>query len=118
MNKNSIIKLTMASVIFLGAASANATSFWKIGRITQTLTDHHYGQCMVHLDVPIGNGCPANGWVSLDCKGTFYPKGEGDRKFSTALAASFANKKVGVYVDNTKKHNSYCVARRVDVYMK
>jgi hypothetical protein len=103
--------------MFLIPVSVDATTFWVYGKITRTLVDNSYGGCMVLLDKSIANGCPSEGWVSLDCKNTFYPAGQGDRKFNTALVAAMSGKSVSIVVDNTKKHDGYCVGGRVDVNM-
>jgi len=51
--------------------------------------------------------------VSLDCNDSYY-KGE-DRKYSSAIVAKTTKKPVWLYIDTTKKHNGYCVARRLDI---
>lgn len=99
-------------LLALLSTNANAASFWKTGTITRTLSDHYYGGCMIYLSVAIENGCPSK-WVSLDCDDKYF-KG-GDRKFASALLAKTTKSTVSVYIDNTKKHNSYCVARRIDI---
>ena len=115
MFKNMLTRSILLLLMFFISMNASATLFWATGKIDRTLADTSYGGCMVHLDVIIANGCPANGWVSLDCKNTYYPAGEGDRKFNTALAAAIAGKTVSVYINNTQKHDGYCVAKRIDI---
>jgi len=115
MLNNKIIKSMLLVLVIVLSAPSNAASFWRTGKVTRTLSDIAYGQCMVHLDVSVANGCPSSGWVSLDCVGTFAVKEIGERNYATALAASMASKKISVYIDNAKKHNGYCVARRVDM---
>ena len=92
-----------------------AGNFWKTGNITRTMSDAKYGGCMIQLDVDIGTGCPENGWVSLDCDGKYFGQEQGRRHFASALIAATLGKKVTLYIDNTKKHDNYCVARRLDV---
>lgn len=101
-------------LVFCLTSTASATNFWKTGKITRILTDSEaFGGCMVHITDNIGNGCPNNGWVSLDCTNTFYT--DSNKKLAIALTAYSLDKKVSVFIDNTKKHSGYCLARRVDL---
>ena len=99
----------------LSMSSALAGGFWTTGKVTRTLTDQYYGGCMIALDVPINNGWPNSGWVSLDCQGKYMSKENAERAYGTAVSAIAMNKKVSVYVHNHQKHNNFCVARRVDM---
>ena len=99
----------------LAAVQAEAAEFWRTGNITRVLTDRFYGGCMINLSVFIENGCPIAGWVSLDCEDKYSPPGTGNRMYAMALTAFSLNKRVSVLVNNTEKHNGYCVARRVDM---
>ncbi len=109
------IKYALIGTMFVTSFQSSAAIISREGNILRTLTGQYYGQCMALLDVSISSGCPSSGWVSLDCKGSFYSKDEADKKYSTVLAAALAKKRVLVVIDNTKKHNGYCVARRVDL---
>ena len=71
---------------------------------------------MVAISTIIGNGCPGNGWLSLDCHDVYYAAGSGNRKYATVLTAYALNKRISVKLDNTKKHNGYCVAERLDMH--
>ena len=108
---------TLAIVVLITcSSSALATSFWKTGTIVRVLTDKTlYGGCMIQLSSNIGNGCPDNGWVSLDCKGIYSEPSDGKRAYVTALLAFQMGKQVSVFVNNEEKNNDYCVARRVDI---
>ena len=114
--KKGITKLLSVAVLFMFFSSnVNAINFWKTGTIKRILTEGmYYSGCMVYLSVPIDNDCPSR-WVSLDCQGKFYDKELGAQKLSNAIAAAHSGKTVSILVDNTKKANGYCVARRVDV---
>ena len=111
-------KLVMVFIsVFLIASTipANAAEFWRVGKITKTLSQGSgYGGCMIEITAPIGNGCPGR-WVSLDCDGLFYPESAGKRSYASATVAASTDKLVSVRVDNTKKHNGYCVSKRLDV---
>jgi hypothetical protein len=110
------IKLVSALSLVLISMPVLSAEFSVSGKITRTLSSgNQFGGCMVQLSVPINNGCPASGWVSLDCNGGFFPGGNGDRSYTSALAAFSLHKTVTVRVDNTKKYDTFCVASRIDV---
>ena len=110
------LKLIGLSLLLLGTfSSVSAAKFCRSGTVTRVLVDSEkFGGCMVMLSTNIGNGCPANGWVSLDCTNTYYT--DGKNKYAMALTALSLNKSVSVLVDNTKKHDGYCVAQRIDIF--
>ena len=110
------LKLIGVGLLLLGTfSSVSADKFYKSGTITRVLVDStSFGGCMVKLSTPINNGCPASGWVSLDCTNTYYT--DGKNKYAMALTALSLNKSITVRVDNELKHNTYCVAQRVDIY--
>ncbi len=117
MNKMKL-KIVATSILLLATAlPVSADLFYRTGTIEKVLTSEPdiYGGCMVKLDINIENGCPASGWVSLDCANTYYSDAGSKRKYATALTALAANKMVSVKVDNMKKHGGYCVALRVDI---
>ena len=89
------------------------------GNVDRTLVagDGRWGGCMVYLDVKINTvlpSCPSN-WVSFSCTGNFTTKDAANRMFDSAMMAKALGKSVKVIVDDTKKHNGYCYAWRVDV---
>jgi hypothetical protein len=109
-------------VIFIGmvflasTASVNAEVFARVGKVLRTLSSStSYGGCMVYLSTPIGGSCPNNGWVALDCKGTYSTEGTADRNYASAVVAASLGKPVMVHIDTTKKHSTYCVATRLDI---
>lgn len=107
--------LTMIFLLLL-SAYASAAEFKQTGKITRILShDTKYNGCMIHLDRKMGNGCPNNGWVSLDCNAQFLSASTGERNYATALLAASLDKQISVYVDTTKRvTNNYCVATRID----
>jgi len=106
------------SIVMLGLTqTASAGEFFRAGKITRVITaSNNFGNCMVLLDSSISNGCPSSGWVSLDCKGVYFPTVIGKRKYAAALTAFTLKSKVLLKVDNTKKHDGYCVASRIDIF--
>jgi len=82
---------------------------------TMVLSDGTFGGCMALLSMPIGTGCATN-WVSFSCSGVFTDKDRAYRMLDQAQMAYVTGKKVTVYADNTKLHNTYCFAQRVTVH--
>jgi len=111
------IKIIGISLLALGlSSSVFATDFSRTGTVKRMLIDSKiYGGCMIQITANIGNGCPNGGWVSLDCNNTYYSATDSKNKYATALTAFALDKTVSLTIDNTKKHNGFCVARRVGI---
>lgn len=102
-------------VMLFVTTPASAVVFTSQGKVVRTLSDsENYGQCMVKMDSNINNGCPTR-WLSLDCKGTYVGTEAGERNYATALMAASLGKTISMQVDNNKKHDNYCVVKRLDV---
>lgn len=113
--RNVFLSAAVAGVV-LASASAHSALFWKTGEISRTLThSDSFGGCMIQLTESIGNGCPDNGWVSLDCEGETIDSEDGKRAYATSLVALTLNKTLSVQIDNTLKVDGYCVAKRIDI---
>ena len=74
---------------------------------------------MVYLDVLISSAnatlnCPSN-WVTFSCSGTYNPKDIAYRKVDLAQMAKATGRPVTVLIDDTKKHNGFCYAWRLDI---
>ncbi len=110
------LKVVAISSILLGLSNtAFSAEFWRTGTVIRILSDSkYYGGCMVNISSNIANGCPNNGWVSLDCSETFY-QGQSKNNMAIVLTALATNKRLSLKVDNSKKHDGYCIARRVDI---
>ena len=73
---------------------------------------------MVLVDQPlrdVGLDCPSS-WVSFSCTGDFATKDSASRSFDMAQIALLTGATVHLRVDDTKKHNQYCFASRIDLY--
>ena len=80
-----------------------------------------FGGCMVQMPSgkrphDAGFACPTDGWVTIDCKAQ-HPdtesKADATSVFSSAQLAFVTEAPIRLVVDDTKKINGYCVARRV-----
>lgn len=114
--------LILTPVLFtLIPLNANAAKEWiNEVNITRTLSDIAYGGCMIQVDQHVSSvlpNCPASGWVSLDCDAVYQTQSQANTAWTSALFAYGLNRKVSLYIDDQKKHNSYCVARRIDVLL-
>lgn len=120
MNRNLVCAITLGFALSsLNAGSVGADTGWVTGaRVTITLVDAsgNYGGCMALLDKNPKSVLPAcgNNWVSFSCTGTYAPKDLAYRMFDTAQLALVTNKTVAVLFDDTKLHNAYCYASRID----
>ena len=105
------------SLMMAAAGSAVGAEADLFGVVTRTLIDgRFYGGCMAKI-VPgpetIGIECSPE-YVTFSCSGDFNTKEVGNRKFSGAQLSLVSQGRVSVRVDDTKKHNGYCYARRLD----
>ena len=93
-----------------------ATDNWN-ATVDRILTDsENFGQCMA-VTTPSaadrGLDCAAY-WVTFSCDGTFNSKSIGATKYSSAQLAYVTDGRINVTVDDTRKHNGYCFAQRID----
>ena len=110
----------VAGLMALGAGVASAEIVLIRGvNVIETLSAAgNYGDCMAGLNKQLSeyiSGCPGN-WVTLSCDGTYNSKDAGQRKFESAQLALALGYRASVYVDNTKKHNGFCYAQRMEIY--
>ena len=115
--KHIILLLTALSVAY-APSSHTATAKVK-GLVTKTLIadEGRWGGCMVRVDTvlaDLGLDCPSQ-WVSFSCSGIFTEKDVAYRMFDQAQMAFAMERKVEIYVDDTKKHNDYCYGNRINV---
>jgi hypothetical protein len=114
--KRLIAALVLASCAMPTLANIATISGATIQRTL--LQEGSVGGCMILLDKSIkdaGLDCPASNWVSLDCDGAYASKASAQRILDSAQLAFALNKRVFMKVDDSKKHNGYCVATRIDL---
>lgn len=104
----------LALITLAGPPAWSGTVFYET-EVERVLVDSvYYGGCMAFLKEAPSNGC--HHWVTFSCAGDFNEQVFGFRKLDQAQLALAAGKRVRVIVDDSKKHNGYCFARRIDVY--
>ena len=104
--------------VSLLAVSASAAVERVEGKAVRTLTtgDGRFGGCMVQLEESLTDaGLNCTNWVTFSCTGVHTSKDEGFRMFESAQMAFALDKTIVLEVDDSKKHNGHCYARRVDV---
>ncbi len=77
-----------------------------------------FGGCMAKTSIDPQTTlptCKAN-WVTFSCNGQFNPKDVGHLKLDQAQLAMVLNKQTRIEITDTKKHNGYCFATRIDVF--
>lgn len=110
----------LGSALLLFSAVAAEAAVERIeGKAVRTLTtgDGRFGGCMVQLNKRLedaGLNCPGT-WVTFSCTGVHTSKEDGSRMFESAQIAFSLDKTIVVEVNDEKKHNGHCYARRVDI---
>jgi hypothetical protein len=99
------------------AGSALAANRYYEATVTRTAVhESNFGVCMAKVSPsPSDEGlnCKPD-WVSFSCSGDFNSKEIGQQKLSAAQLALMTGDLVKINVDDTRKHNGYCYAQRID----
>jgi len=108
-----ILSTTLAST---AASGATAVLNGKVDRV-MIQNDGGFGGCMAQLSVNPKAVLPAcgSGWVTFSCTGDFTGPVSAYRSVDQAQLALAANKHVLVIIDDSRRHNGYCFASRIDV---
>lgn len=129
MNTRFFLNTSILLLAILGPAGpANAVTGTLTTTVVRTLVSNEsiYGGCMASLAAAINTAnvsagqsavivnCPTT-YVSFSCTGVHNSKDLAFYMLDQAQLALSLSKTVSVTVDDTKKHNGYCVATRIDV---
>jgi hypothetical protein len=122
MNFGSITKKAAVAASLLmvlpnsSVLAAEATLTAQINRVLIS-ADSTYGGCMAALSANPQDLLPAclADWVSFSCSGHFTDAVRAFRMLDQAQLALATNKSVMVVVDDSRRHNGYCFASRIDV---
>ena len=121
MKIQSVKRIGTASLLLaaLVSPSAGAATGFFAAKVLGVLIDSaNFGGCMAFLSVsPTSTlpGCGAN-WVSFSCTGDFTDTVRAYRMLDQAQLALATQKNAGFSIDDTKLHNGYCFANRIDIY--
>lgn len=80
-------------------------------------SDTTFGGCMAKLSVDPSTLLPACAphWVTFSCSGDFTSEVRAYRMLDQAQLALATSRRVQVVVDDSRRHNGYCFATRIDV---
>lgn len=115
--KRIILLLTTLCVVYAPASHASEVKVKAHVTKTSVADEGRWGGCIAQLDNALadsGLNCPGK-WVTFSCSGVYTEKDVAYRMFDQAQMALAQDRKVEVYVDDTKKHNDYCYANRINV---
>ena len=103
--------------LLLTAASVQAATLqpgWK--KVSQILTwEDKFGQCMIAIDGYSGSSECNGGWATLDCQGSFLPKGVASRNLELAQIALALDSSIYTRIDESRKHNGYCLVYQMQI---
>jgi hypothetical protein len=111
----SLLPLMLLSLMAFEAQAETASFKTTISRIL--ITEGKYGNCMVRLDTPPQSQLPncGNYWVSFSCDGSYTSQDVAYRMLEMSQMAYVLEKEVFIQIDDSRKHNGYCLAYRVDL---
>lgn len=120
---NYIVHVIIFSVVsaLLYATGAQADTEFitntKIEKVLVVGDGSRFGGCMALLDKNPASILPncGNSWVSFSCTGTYASKDLANRMLDQAQLALALDKFVQIQIDDSKKHNGYCYASRIDI---
>lgn len=84
---------------------------------TMVLADDRWGGCAAQLSVsPADEGLPNCGkWVTFSCTGGHTSKSRALVMFDQAQMAFVLDRRVRIFVDDTKTHNGMCFVDRIEL---
>jgi len=119
MNYLSMIRGLFAVVACLSASVALADTGKVTAYVKKTLVseDGRWGGCMAHLSEDISAKLPSCGssWVTFSCDGTYTDPVRAYRMLDQAQLALATGMRVVVFVDDSRQHNNFCFASRIDL---
>jgi len=116
-------KPILSGLIFstaLFSATTFAATAGLVANVTTVMVanDGNFGGCMALLSVDPQSVLPAcgGGWVTFSCTGDFGDQTLAYRSLDQAQLALASGKSIYVTIDDSKRHNGYCFANRIDVF--
>jgi hypothetical protein len=107
------LALTTILITVTGQA-ATLQPGWK--NVTQILTwEDKFGQCMIAIEGYTGSSECNGGWATLDCQGSFVSKSIASRNLELAQMSIALNSKVYTRIDESRKHNGYCLVYQMQL---
>lgn len=110
---------------FVGGSVQSAEEVLRDTKITATLIsgevdsegNTNFGGCMARLskrniNSETGLSC-SNDWVTFSCSGDFLSVASASRLLNSAQMADALDLNVNLRIDDSKKHNGFCLAKRL-----
>ena len=105
----------------MAAGSVVAAEAYHFGTVRSLLVQEgRFGDCMALISPSPDSSlatCKTD-WVTFSCSGDFNSRSGGQNKFNQAQLAMVTGNRVLVVIEDTKLHNGYCWANRIDVLSK
>lgn len=109
----------LLSILFFPPSCALADTASLVAQPVRILvSEKYYGGCLVLLSKnpqDVLPSCRAK-WVTMSCDGTFLPKDLSNRLMEQVQMSFALNRSLGVYIDDSRQHNGYCLAYRIDLF--
>lgn len=116
-----IAKCAVALFVFAAPATAmQADTASVTTKVTRTLVvaNDDWGGCAAQVEASLVDEGLANcndKWVTFSCSGDHASKSSAMRMFDQAQMAFALDRRVRIYVDDSKTHNGFCFVNRIDV---
>ncbi len=114
-----IIPISLGVIVCLCASVAQADTARVSAFVERTMVtgDELFGGCMAFLSEDPAEALPGckNSWVTFSCDGTYTDPVRAYRMLDQAQLALATGLRVLVIVDDSKVHNGYCFASRINV---
>jgi hypothetical protein len=117
------LAVILSLIVFCSYPSAsNAATGVLYSKVKQVLVSAPplFGSCLVLLEDQIssvGLEC-TGGWLSFSCTGDFQPKDVAYKMLDMVYLSIVLDQELRFVANDTKKHNGYCVAERVDLIVQ
>ncbi len=119
MNLLKWIRISLGAVACLCSSIALADTVRISAFVERTMVDgdEKVGGCMAYLSENPAGVLPAckNSWVTFSCTGTYTDPIRAYRMLDQAQLALATGKRVDVTIHDSKTHNGYCFASRINL---
>lgn len=119
MKRLNWVRTSLLAMACLAASAVSAETATINAFVKRTMVFHgdRFGGCMVALSASPAAVLPAckGWWVTFSCDGTYTDPVRAYRMLDQAQLALATGMQVSVDVDDSKVHNGYCLASRIDV---
>ena len=118
MDRLNPLPVALFVLAMTSACAANAQTASIEGRVWQVLvSEDNFGGCMITVEGDIQDELPSckPWWMTLDCNGDYLESRTSEQLLEQARLAYSEKGSVRAYVDDSRRHNGYCLAYRIDL---